>query len=45
MLMYWLKFGATLSFDYVNFVNPSPMVEDLLAFDNAKLFCNILISN
>ncbi|XP_050241857.1 uncharacterized protein LOC126690772 [Quercus robur] len=38
------KFGATFSSDYVNFVNPSPVVEDLLAFDKTKLFCNRLIS-
>ena len=39
-----VKFGATLSSDFVNFVNPPPVVEDLLAFDKAKLFCNRLIS-
>ena len=38
------KFGAILSLDFVNFVNPSPVVEDLLAFDKAELFCNRLIS-
>ena len=35
------KFGATLSSD---FVNSPPVVEDLLAFDKAELYCNILIS-
>ena len=38
------KFGATLSSDFVNFVNPPPVVEDLLAFDKAELYCNKLIS-
>ena len=38
------KFRATLSSDFVNFVNPPPVVEDLLAFDKAELFCNRLIS-
>ena len=36
------KFGATLSSDYVNFVNPLAVV-DLLAFDKAELYCNRLI--
>ena len=39
-----IKFRATLSSDFVNFVNPPPMVEDLLAFDKVKLYCNRLIS-
>ena len=39
------KFGATLSSYYVNFVNPPPVVKDLLAFDKAELYCNRLISN
>ncbi|XP_050263839.1 uncharacterized protein LOC126708061 [Quercus robur] len=38
------KFGATLSSDFVNFVNPPPVVEDLLAFDKAEPYCNRLIS-
>ena len=38
------KFGAILSLDFVNFVNPPPMVEDLLAFDKIELFCNRLIN-
>ena len=37
------KFGATLSSDYVTFVNPPAVVKDLLAFDKAELFCNRLI--
>ncbi|KAK9990393.1 hypothetical protein SO802_025378 [Lithocarpus litseifolius] len=33
-----VKFGATLSSDYVNFVNSPPVVEDLLALDKAEHF-------
>ena len=38
------KFGATLSSGFFNFVNPPPVVEDLLASDKAELYCNKLIS-
>ena len=38
------KFGASLSSDYVNFANPPLMVENLLAFDKTKFFCNRLIN-
>ena len=38
------KFGATLSSDFVNFVNPPLVVEDLLAFDKSEFYCNKLIS-
>ena len=39
------KFGVTLSFDYINFVNSLTMVEDLLTFNKAELYCNRLIRN
>ena len=32
------KFRVTLSFDYVYFVNPPTMMEDLLAFDKPEFF-------
>ena len=37
------KFGATLSSNYINFVNPPLVMEDLLAFNKAELYCNRLI--
>ena len=39
------KFGVTLSSDYVNFVYSPTMVEDLLTFNKAELYCNRLIRN
>ena len=38
------KFGATLSSDFFNFVNPPPVMEDLLASNKVELYCNRLIS-
>ena len=38
------KFRATLSSDFVNFINPPPVMEDFLAFDKAELYCYKLIS-
>ena len=38
------KFGNTLSSDFFNFVNPPPVMEDLLASNKVELYCNKLIS-
>ena len=32
------KLEATISSDYINFVNPLPVVEDMLVFDKAEFF-------
>ena len=38
------KLGAQTDSNFVVFCNPPPVVESLLAFDNANLFCNRLVS-
>ena len=37
------KLGAQSGFHFVVFCNPSPVVENLLAFDKASMFCNKLV--
>ena len=32
------KLGAIISSNYINFVNPLPVVEDVLVFDKAEFF-------
>jgi hypothetical protein len=37
------KIGLHLSSSFVTFVDPPPVVEDLLAFDKAELYCTRMI--
>ena len=40
-----VRIGSRRSFPFAVFVDPPPVVDAILAFDKANIFCNRLVSN
>ena len=39
------RMGSRRNFPFAIFVDPPPVVDDILAFDKANIFCNRFVSN